>query len=212
MGDYNMLSFLKYLYRNFKQKDIERKVKSSVYIKGDSIITSSAYVKLLYGSNKDDIQIGTNFKLSGSLISSHGGKIKIGDHCLIGPNCVVGAVEYVEIGHNVMVSNNVIVIDNNNHPVNPTDRKIMSSVDYSSSFRSWAYAKSSPIIVCDNVWIGRNSIINKGVTIGENSIIACGSIVTKDVPPNCIVAGNPAKVVKNDIDREERLIADNYGL
>ena len=59
------------------------------------------------------------------------------------------------------------------------------------------------------MWIGRNSIISKGVTIGENSIVAAGSVVTKDVPPNCIVGGNPAKVVKTDIDKEPRLIPDN---
>lgn len=140
------------------------------------------------------------------MISSHHGKIQIGNHCLVGPKCVIGAVDSVILGNYVRLSNNVIMIDNNNHPVNPIDRKIMNGEDYSSPYRTWAYAVSKPIVIHDNVWIGRNSIINKGVTIGENSIVAAGSIVTKDVPANSIVAGNPAKVVKTDIDKEPRLI------
>ena len=61
---------------------------------------------------------------------------------------------------------------------------------------SWEFAESSPIKICDNVWIGRDARILKGVTIGEGSIVALGAIVTKDVPPYSIVAGNPASVVK----------------
>lgn len=57
--------------------------------------------------------------------------------------------------------------------------------------------------------IRRNLIINKGVIIWENSIVAMGGVVTKDVPPNCIVGGNLSKVVKTDVDKEPRLIPDN---
>ena len=56
-----------------------------------------------------------------------------------------------------------------------------------------------PIIIGDNVWLGINSIILKGVTRGDNAIVAAGSVVTKNVPPNSIVAGNPAKVIKTNI-------------
>ena len=199
----------KKIWNSFRLKKAKRRVLSSVVIGDNYIISSTANVKLLYGSSKEDIKIGDYFKMSGELISSHNGKIDIGKHCLVGPNCVVGAVNKIIIGDYVRLSTNVIMIDNNNHPVNPIDRKIMNSVEYSSPYRTWKYAVSKPIIIHDNVWIGRNSIINKGVTIGENSIVAAGSVVTKDVPPNCIVGGNPAKVVKTDIDTEPRLIPDN---
>ncbi|MBA2585639.1 MAG: maltose acetyltransferase, partial [Chthoniobacterales bacterium] len=51
-------------------------------------------------------------------------------------------------------------------------------------------------IIGDNVWIGMNAVILKGVAIGENSVVAAGAVVTKSVPENCVVAGNPAKIVK----------------
>lgn len=204
-----MINYILSIYRKIRLRKVVKNIRRSVNIGDNSIITSTANVKLLYGSTKDDICVGTHFKISGELISSHHGKIEIGNHCLVGPRCVVGAVNQVKLGDYVRLSNNVTLIDNNNHPVNPIDRKIMNSVEYSSPYRSWKYTVSKPIIIHDNVWIGRNSIINKGVTIGENSIVAAGSVVTKDVPPNCIVGGNPAKVVKINIDQEPRLIPDN---
>ena len=56
--------------------------------------------------------------------------------------------------------------------------------------------KTVPVKICDNVWIGMNAIILKGVTIGENSVVAAGAVVTKSVPANVVVAGNPAVVIK----------------
>lgn len=204
-----MISFIKRILNQYRLKSVQKKVFSSAIFGRNAIITSSANIKLLNGSVKDDIKIGDNFKISGELISSHRGKIEIGNNCLVGPRCYVGAVNLVKIGDYVMISNNVVIIDNNNHPVHPLDRLIMINNGYGHSYRSWQYAISKPIIIHDNVWIGRNSIINKGVTIGENSIVAAGSVVTKDVPPNCIVGGNPAKVVKININQEPRLILDN---
>ncbi len=61
------------------------------------------------------------------------------------------------------------------------------------------YKNTSPIKIGNHVWIGMRSIILKGVTIGDGSIVAAGSVVVKDVPNNCLVAGNPAKVVKKNV-------------
>lgn len=202
-----MINFLKKIYKSYKLKKVQKNITEKSNIGNYPIITETASILLMSGSNKNDINIGDRFKISGQLISSHNGKIFIGNRCLVGPRCCIGAVNNITIGNYVRISNNVTIIDNNNHPVNPEDRKIMNSQDdYKSELRTWKYAISKPIIIKDNVWIGRNSIINKGVTIGENSIVAAGSVVTKDVPANCIVGGNPAKVVKENIDLEPRLI------
>lgn len=184
-------------------------VLNTTCIGANPIITMTASVHLSGGSTKNDISIGTFFKLSGTLMSFGGGKIKIGSNSLVGPGCVVGAASLVQIGDFVLISNNVTVIDNNNHPVNPEDRILMNRMPYSHPYRTWKYAIAKPIIIENNVWIGRNSIINKGVTIGYNSIVAANSVVTKNVPPNCIVAGNPAIVVKSSIENEPRLICES---
>ena len=61
----------------------------------------------------------------------------------------------------------------------------------------WTHSAHKPVVIEDNVWIGEHSTILKGMTIGKGSIIGCHSVVTKDIPPYCIAARNPAKVVKN---------------
>ena len=62
--------------------------------------------------------------------------------------------------------------------------------------KDWSNVKSKPIKICDKVWIGFNAIVLKGVTIGNGAIIGAGAVVTKNVEPNCIIAGNPAVVIK----------------
>jgi len=62
--------------------------------------------------------------------------------------------------------------------------------------KDWSVVPTKPIRICDKVWIGMNAIILKGVTIGEGAVVAAGAVVTKDVPPWTVAAGNPARVVK----------------
>lgn len=94
----------------------------------------------------------------------------------------------IQIGNKVAISEGVIIRDSDVHKIydNKENRKLKEN--------------TLPIIIKDNVWIGMNSIILKGITIGENAIIAAGAVVTKDVPPNVIVAGNPAKIVRENIE------------
>ena len=72
--------------------------------------------------------------------------------------------------------------------------------------RALPVGKSLEVILEDNVWIGDSAIVNKGVRIGKNSIVGAGSVVVKNVPPNVVVAGNPAKIVK-ELDENEKMIS-----
>ncbi len=168
-----------------------------------------AKISLGKGSKKEDIIIGDNSVILGKLISVNGGKIFLKGKNQIGRNTTIGAVNSIFIGLGTGISNDVVIMDNNNHPVNPEDRKIMRDSSVGSELRSWKYSSHKKIIIGDYVWIGQYARINKGVTIGNNSIVAANSVVTKDIPANCIVAGNPAKVVKTNIQNEPRLIPDN---
>lgn len=146
----------------------------------------------------EDIKIGDHCTLGCLFQTFFGGKISIGENTYIGPNTIIQSKESISIGNCVIIANNVIIVDNNNHPTSSEMRMKMSHCDdfLNDELWSWKYADSKPIIIEDNVWIGRDSRILKGVRIGKGSIVALGSIVVKDVPPNVIVAGNPAKVVK----------------
>ena len=90
------------------------------------------------------------------------------------------------IGNNVKIGACSLLIDTDSHPI-----------DYNIRRTSNEGTKASPITIEDDVWIGAHSIILKGVTIGARSIIGAGSVVTKDIPCDCIAAGNPCKVIKN---------------
>ena len=88
----------------------------------------------------------------------------------------------IDIGNNVAISENVMIWDTDAHEIIRKN-----------------YHKSAPVRIGNRVWIGANVTILKGVHIGDNSIIGAGSVVNKDIPPNCLAVGNPAKVVRTDI-------------
>ena len=129
--------------------------------------------------------------------------IQIGDNVYIGASNIYCANNIV-IGNNVLISWGVKMYDHNSHSLTPEDRiydiRLAGiNVRKGNSLtlnKNWNNVTSEPIYIMDNVWIGMDATILKGVTIGENSIIAAGSIVTKDVEPNTIVGGNPATIIK----------------
>lgn len=147
---------------------------------------------------RENITIREHCTIGASFYALCGGKIVVGKNTYIGPGTSLQSSNSIKIGNNVIIANNVIVVDNNNHPTSPEMRMKMSSCkDFMhDELWSWKYAESAPVVIEDNVWIGRDARILKGVTIGRGAIVAMGSIVTKDVDPYTIVAGNPARCVK----------------
>lgn len=201
-----MKSFIR---KNLIERFKKYKIRKRCIAQGNISIGRMSSIKLLYGSKAEDIEIGECTSLLGTLTSMCNGKIVIGKHCFIGWQSRIRCVKKIIIGDYCAIANNVIICDNNNHPVNPYDRMIMESTPHGSIEHSWIYSEHAPIIIGNNVWIGEGSRICKGVTIGDGSIVAANAVVTKSVPINCIVAGNPAKVVKMDIDKTApRLFTD----
>lgn len=142
------------------------------------------------------IVIGGDSRIMGSMYISPNGEISVGDHFYLGRNSFIGSEKSIKIGRCVIISNDVRIYDNNNHPTSPKEREQMSLNGFSNDNWAWHHSASAPVIIEDNVWIGQYSTVLKGVTIGKGSIVATRAVVTKDVPPYTIVAGNPAKVVK----------------
>jgi acetyltransferase-like isoleucine patch superfamily enzyme len=125
------------------------------------------------------------------------GACSIGDFTLLN-GALIMAEERIEIGSHCLVSWNVGIADSDFHPLEPAQRLIdaQALAPFFKDRPPRPQLKTAPVIVRDNVWIGMNAVILKGVTIGENSVVAAGSVVTKNVPPNVVVAGNPAAIVK----------------
>ncbi len=140
----------------------------------------------------DNVRINSNFwsNLLGlyqrTIIVAKGvGEIKIGNKVGIS-GASIYAWEKIEIGDNCLIGANTKIIDNDFHPIDPEDRLCHRN----------AKTPHAPVIIGDNVFIGMNSIILKGTTIGNNCVIGAGSVVHGKFEDNCIIAGNPAKVIK----------------
>ena len=149
------------------------------------------------GSNKEDIELGEYVTIYGTISSQHNGRVKMGSYTRLGRNSIIRAVDSVVIGDYTAIADNVVITDNNNHPTDAKFRRKMKEDTLGGDMRLWKHSPHAPIVIGENVWVGEYARIQKGVTIGDNSIIAAGAIVTKDVPANVIVAGIPAKVIKS---------------
>ncbi|WP_310557756.1 acyltransferase [Flavobacterium sp.] len=159
---------------------------------------------------KKFLEIGENCQISGNFIfEMQEGKISIGNRTFIGGGMFI-CIDKIEIGNDVMFSWGCTVADNNSHSHIWSERqndvlewKKGLDENKTGAYKDWSNVKRKKITIKDKAWIGFNSIILKGVTIGEGAIVGAGSVVTKDVPDWTIVAGNPAKIIR-EIPENER--------
>ncbi|AWF82046.1 acetyltransferase [Microbulbifer sp. A4B17] len=154
----------------------------SVYVFGGNVRLGN-YPHLI--SNDEKCIRFTTFGHKGAEAS-----ITIGNFVLISPGVRISAAQSIEIGDACMIAANVYISDSDWHGL------------YN---RTRPFRCTSPVRLGNNVWIGDGATICKGVTIGDNSVVGAGSIVTKDVPANTVVAGNPAKPIKS-INPKRRMI------
>lgn len=138
----------------------------------------------ILGSAGDGIRIMQPFHCD------YGYNIEVGDRFFANYNCVILDVAPVKIGDNVQFAPNVAVYTAG-HPIHPESRNS-------------GYEYGIPITIGDNVWIGGSTVINPGVTIGNNSVIGAGSVVTRDIPPNVVAAGNPCRVIRQITEADRR--------
>lgn len=197
---YNLLIKIPIVGNWIKKRELHKVTNHAIC--GKNILTTRASQVILQdGSTKEDVVIGNNVKMRGVIVSQNHGKVQIGNYTMIGANVHIGAVDSISIGDYTGIAINTHIIDNNNHPISPDFHRYRMMQNLEDDSHTWKYSAHAPIVIGENCWIGQNVRIQKGVSIGDNSIIAANSVVTKDVPANCIAAGNPAKVVKTDIDK-----------
>lgn len=175
----------------------------NINVHDSSILTEN--VRFRISSHENVISVGQNNMLSCQFIfESEIGDISIGDNCFINGNTLLISRNKITIGSYVTIAWGCTIYDHNSHSIDYLSRRrdidnqlesYRSGKDFIAN-KDWSTVKSAPIIIEDDVWIGMNCIILKGVTIGEGAIVSAGSVVREDVPPWTIVAGNPALVVK----------------
>lgn len=154
---------------------------------GFPVIIRMVYSKISIGKNcsfRSDFTsnlIGINRKCIITTLRRNA-EIKIGNNSGFS-GTVIASAGSIRIGKNVLCGANTTITDYDWHGITPDKRN--------------KAADPKPVVIEDNVWLGLNSVILKGVTIGKNSVIGANSIVTKDIPENVIAAGNPCKVIKS---------------
>ena len=153
--------------------------------------------------NKKYLSIGADSAIAGNYYFERpSGSIEIGNDTFIGGSTFI-CIDKITIGDHVLISWGCTFMDNDAHSLVMQER--MSDVadwkrgldeNKTGFYKNWEHVKSAPIVVKDNAWIGFNSIILKGVTIGKGAVVASGSVVTADIPDFAVVGGNPAKLIK----------------
>lgn len=169
---------------------------SSVEVKGKATIIGKFYLRL---KEPCKLVIGDNFymtsgfcynplsrNLRAAFCLEKGAVLKIGDNVGIGGSSI-RVHQSVTIGNNVKIGGDSLIMDSDGHSLDAEIRRTEKDVEAKHN---------APIVIEDDVLIGTRCVILKGVTIGRNSVIGAGSIVTKDIPANCIAGGNPCKVIK----------------
>jgi acetyltransferase-like isoleucine patch superfamily enzyme len=146
---------------------------------------------------RDAITIGCRSLIMGELLLMRPeSRIHIGEWSYIGPDAKIWALERIDIGARVFISHGVQVFDNNSHSISANDRHAR----FQERQTIGRHLQDEPVVhrpirIEDDVWIGFNAALLKGVTVGKGSIVGACAVVTHDVPPYTIVAGNPAHKV-----------------
>lgn len=172
-------------------------IPANIAVGDNCVIDSSFCFKHFYSSAEPGLVLGSDVTLWRTALSvEEDGVVEIGDTCYLS-NAAIVCSRRISIGSRVMVAGGVTIADSDFHPLTPALRLADTIALAPGGNRDARPAfASEPVSIADDVWIGCNAAILKGVTIGEGAIIAPGSVVIRDVPSGVEVAGNPAKPVR----------------
>lgn len=144
-----------------------------------------------------EIRVGERCMVSGILITERENSlIEIGNNVFVGGNTIIDCVESVVIEDHVLISYGCLLADSDNHSLQYQVRKNDLDDWRKGGRHDWSTTITRPIRIEKGSWIGARAMVLKGVTIGRCAVVGAGSVVTHDVPPYTIAAGNPAKVIR----------------
>jgi acetyltransferase-like isoleucine patch superfamily enzyme len=171
-------------------------VPPNVWLGLNTLITGDLAFKRFHSRVDKALLLGAHCTMDGVHFSvGENGRVKIGDYCYF-TNVVLLCELELKIGNYVMIGWNTTIADTDFHPIAPAER-IADAMACSplGKGRARPPVMKQPVIIGNDVWIGPNSTILKGVRIGAGAFVEAGSLVTKDVPPRARVLGNPAQII-----------------
>jgi acetyltransferase-like isoleucine patch superfamily enzyme len=170
-----------------------KRFRACATIPSDCMLSAMAWCS----GTPQQIRLGKRTICRGILLCDSGlGFIEIGDLVYIGDDVIISTRECIRIGARTMVAHGVQIFDNDSHPIDARERY----ADYLNLIEGRPrthFIPSAPVEFGEDCWVGANSIVLKGVKIGDRSIVAAGSVVTADIGDDCVAAGNPARIVRS---------------
>ena len=186
MSNFYNIFFTYWISNEFFKTGENILIRYPLYLKGGK------YIRL-----GDNVEIDRGFKLeawSEYLNQKFKPEIYIGNNVSIQKDCHIGAINKIIIGDNVLIASRVFITDHSHGEINGNSSLVPP--------KSRELFSKGPVIVKKNVWIGEGVVILPGVTIGENSIIGANTVVTRSIPKNSIIVGNPARIIKSLTNEE----------
>jgi acetyltransferase-like isoleucine patch superfamily enzyme len=168
-----------------------------------AVLSQTARISNILGDSDKIVIGGHSFVRGELLIFGHGGSISIGEWCYVGVDTRIWSAASIDIGNRVLISHSANIIDNLTHPLQASQRHEQFREILTRGHPRKISLDERPIKICDDAWIGACAMVLRGVTVGEGGIVGAGAVVTRDVPPYTIVAGNPAVVVR-ELSPDER--------
>lgn len=165
----------------------------------NSVIDSSSCFKKYYSQLPVGLTVGSHVTLQSCALGiEKNGYVSIGDYSYISSACIA-AYKKIIIGQYVFIAGGVTIVDTDFHPLDPALR-MLDTIAVSTIGDKSRRPKfdTAPVVIGDDVWIGFNATILKGVTIGQGAVVEPGAVVSKDVPAYAVVSGNPATIKMYD--------------
>ena len=170
--------------------------RATCVIEGKARLLQSAKIRNIRGNSRH-ISIGKHSLVAGELlVFAHGGQIFIGEWVYIGEGTRIWSAKSIRIGDRALISHNVNIFDSLTHPLNAERRHEHFKSIVQSGHPLDIELGERPVSIGQDVWIGANACVLRGVVLGDGAIVGAGSVVTTDVPPQTLVAGNPARVIR----------------
>jgi acetyltransferase-like isoleucine patch superfamily enzyme len=172
------------------------RIPANIEVGEGTVVDSSFCFKHYYAAGPVGLRVGRGVTIWRAALSVESdAAIEIGDHCYLANAALVAAAR-ITLGCRVLVAGGATIADSDFHPIAPLAR-LVDTIELSpiGDRRRRPPVEAKPVIIEDDVWIGYNATVLKGVRVGAGSVVEPGAVVTRDVPPGARVAGNPARVV-----------------